>query len=213
MDSKEIINRIYNDAIGGNFINEYHRINPIIYYIRKKEYEIVKYLINVLDIDINNNDFYESGNCCSLLIHRLAYSNNLDLVKTAVEKGADNNVFDDMNKSPLDIAFENNNLDMIKYLINCGSCVDKYCINFLSFDKDVIFILEYILDIYDYEEHLDEHLKVACLYKHKHKNDDVSNEQLNNIKWLLDHGATKNNIDIIDIKNMRPKIKEVLLTY
>lgn len=94
-----------------NFQNEFKKPSP------EKTYCLIKKIIEKGSIDIN-----EKRNTTSLF-HTALYSNNLSLLQFLLDIGADINLLDGYNRTPLDLAKNITNLlpETIQWLLNHGA--------------------------------------------------------------------------------------------
>lgn len=214
MNCEEYIKLLYNDLRNNvfteTFENRFLGINePIMYYYYDSNFDMVKYLIDNNNI---NEEFINPGDnhiYAGSLLHRSVYDNNYDMIKFLLENGADINIkhiYYTSKNRPIQYAIENNNLKMIKYLIEKGATIKSDDLFSLSFHGNVCEILDYFI--------LNHNININVTYF------DTNNSLLfyscigpyvniENIKWLLDHGAKKIKID--DRFNI--EVKELLMTY
>jgi ankyrin repeat protein len=98
--------------------------NPLHYAVYYKDVELIKYLIEVRNADVNIKS--DSG-CIPLMI--AAHAGQLDLCQILIDNGADVNIKDDTGQTALHYAAEDNYSRVCLYLIHLGANVNE-CDNF-----------------------------------------------------------------------------------
>ena len=154
------------------------------------------------------------------------YGNNIEIVKTILEKGIDdvNNPDSDFEKTPLLIASMYDNIDIIKLLIDYGAdiykkdCIGRSCLMYSCwYDKleNVKLFLSLGLDINEREIYCEEFhegrepwypLLMAC---HNKEN------TLETAKFLLDNGADRTNLSFLNYlsEDKRKELEEYINSF
>jgi ankyrin repeat protein len=113
--------------------NKYYESN-INELLKHNSFEILKYLIDNNIIDITDDKYILSESC--------KYENNLKIVEYLINQGFDINLY---NGEALYNAIENDNYDIVKYLIEHGAIIDEYHLNIITTREIRILLKKYYI--------------------------------------------------------------------
>ena len=169
---REIVNLLIERNANVNAVNK--NKNVLITAIQYFDFLIVERLIEAgADVNANNSLFYAVKKV------------NSSLTKLLLDHGANPNIVDDFNKSPLYYSVEYDIFKTFQYLIEYGSILDLQ-------DKDIIFsgLKKHVFIKYFLEHGLDVNIKSNTNYSLLYHAFEIGNLLI--IKTLLEHGANLN---------------------
>jgi len=106
-----IINLLVKAGVNPNLCDDDFN-TPLHFAIIKNEYFGVHELLKIKEVDVDAPSEFEQTP-----LHKAVIRGNLDIVKLLIKYGADPSLVDEKNESPLDYAKDENEEEIIKYLV------------------------------------------------------------------------------------------------
>ncbi|KAG8269251.1 hypothetical protein J6590_004547 [Homalodisca vitripennis] len=162
---------------------------PLFIACKRGHLEIVEYLINTCDADIEQRGLYEVPDDRS--VHSVtplwcaAVSGKLPVIRCLVEHGADVNAVSDTGSTPVRSACFMTHLNIVSYLVECGADILKANYNggtCLINSVQSVQLCQYLLQNGAYVNARDIQNKTALHYA-------IQEHRFETTKLLLDHGA------------------------